>query len=235
MQNKPFQIGILIFPQMTQLDMTGPFEVFARIPNTKVHVIWKNTEPVLTETALKILPTVSMQECPDLDLICIPGGPGQVDLMEDDEVIDFVRRQGKNARYVTSVCTGALVLGAAGLLDGYKATTHWASMDNLPLFGATPVTTRVCIDRNRITGGGISAGLDFGLTLAGILTDDETAAGIELSLEYTPQPPYGAGSPDTAPKNVVDKISATIAPLLARRKAASMRAAARMKARASTP
>lgn len=226
---KPITIGLLVFPKITQLDMTGPFEAFARIPNARVHLLWKNKEPVISDSGLPLMATTTFAECPPLDVICVPGGPGQIDLMEDDEVIDFVRRQGASAKYVTSVCTGALVLGAAGLLEGYRAATHWASMDNLPLFGATPVKTRVCIDRNRITGGGVTAGIDFGLTLAGMLADRETAEAIQLFLEYTPEPPFAAGSPDTAPKAVVDKTKIKIAPMLERRKAVSMAAAEKMK------
>src|SRR5262245_2849987 len=228
----PLQIGLLIFPKITQLDMTGPYEAFARIPGVKVHLIWKRIEPITSDVGMPLLPTMTLRECPPLDVICIPGGPGQVDLMDDEEIIAFVRRQGLQARYVTSVCTGALVLGAAGLLDGYDATTHWASIDNLAHFGATPVNTRVCVDRNRITGGGITAGLDFATYLASVLADRETAERIQLFLEYTPEPPFTAGSPDTAPKEVVEKLSAAIAPMLTRRKEATLRAAKRLK---STP
>jgi cyclohexyl-isocyanide hydratase len=230
---EPLQIGLLIFPRMTQLDMTGPFEVFARIPDVKVHLIWKRIEPVTSDSGMAILPTVTLDDCPPLDVICIPGGPGQVDLMDDEAIVSFVRRQGLQARYVTSVCTGALVLGAAGLLDGYQATTHWGSVDNLAHFGATAVNTRVCVDRNRITGGGVTAGLDFGLHLASVLADRQTAERIQLFLEYTPQPPFTSGSPDTAPKEVLAKVSETIAPMLTRRKEATLRAAQRLKAPAS--
>jgi cyclohexyl-isocyanide hydratase len=230
---EPLQIGLLIFPRMTQLDMTGPFEVFARIPNVKVHLIWKRIEPVTSDSGMAILPTVTLADCPPLDVICIPGGPGQVDLMDDEAIISFVRRQGLQARYVTSVCTGALVLGAAGLLDGYQATTHWGSVDNLAHFGATAVNTRVCVDRNRVTGGGVTAGLDFGLHLASVLADRQTAERIQLFLEYTPQPPFTSGSPDTAPKAVVAHVSEAIAPMLARRKEATLRAAQRLKAPAA--
>ena len=228
--SEPLQIGLLIFPRMTQLDMTGPYEAFARIPGAKVHLIWKRHETVISDTGMPLLPTVTLDDCPPLDVICIPGGPGQVDLMDDEEIISFVRRQGLQARYVTSVCTGALVLGAAGLLDGYQATTHWASHDNLAHFGATAVSTRVCVDRNRITGGGVTAGLDFGLHLASVLADPETAQRIQLFLEYTPEPPFTSGSPDTAPKHVLAHVSRAIAPMLARRKEATLRAAQRMKA-----
>lgn len=148
------QIGLLLFPRLTQLDMTGPFEVFARLPDADVHIAWKTTDPVISDVGLGLMPTVTLNDCPQLDLICVPGGPGVNSLLEDTEVLDFVARQGGQARYVTSVCTGALVLGAAGLLRGYQAATHWASMQFLEAFGATPVRTRVCIDGNRITGGG---------------------------------------------------------------------------------
>jgi cyclohexyl-isocyanide hydratase len=230
---EPIQIGLLIFPKITQLDMTGPYEAFARIPGVKVHLIWKRIEPITSDVGMPLLPTMTLRECPPLEVICIPGGPGQVDLMDDEEIIAFVRRQGLQARYVTSVCTGALVLGAAGLLDGYNATTHWASIDNLAHFGATPVNTRVCVDRNRITGGGITAGLDFGLYLASVLADRETAERIQLFLEYTPEPPFTSGSPATASKAVVEKLSAAIAPMLTRRKEATLRAAQRLKSTTS--
>jgi cyclohexyl-isocyanide hydratase len=219
------QIGLLIFPRMTQLDMTGPFEVFARIPGTKVHLLWKSMDPVVSDSGLAVLPTMTLAACPPLDVICVPGGPGQIDLMEDREVIDFVRRQGEQARYVTSVCTGALVLGAAGLLRGYRAATHWASMDNLEHLGAVPVKERVCIDRNRITGGGVTAGIDFGLVVASRLTDVPTAERIQLYIEYNPEPPFAAGSPDTAPPQVLATYRELARPMLARRKEVTLRVA----------
>jgi cyclohexyl-isocyanide hydratase len=227
-------IALLIFPRMTQLDMTGPFEVFARIPNARVHLCWKRIEPVVSDTGLTVMPTATYADCPRADVICVPGGPGQIDLMEDEETIDFVRRQGGNARYVTSVCTGALVLGAAGLLRGYKAATHWASMDNLQYFGATPVKTRVCIDRNRITGGGVTAGIDFGLVVAEHLADRPTAEKIQLYMEYNPAPPYAAGSPDTAPPAVLAAFNEMAKPMLTRRKEITQRVGARLDA-ASPP
>ncbi|MEA2933394.1 MAG: cyclohexyl-isocyanide hydratase [Variibacter sp.] len=226
--NESLQIGLLLFPKITQLDLTGPFEALARIPRAKVHLIWKKIEPVVSDVGLSIMPTTILAECPPLDVICVPGGPGQIDLMDDIEVIDFVRSQGLQARYVTSVCTGALVLGAAGLLDGYEATTHWASMDNLAHFGAKAVKKRIVIDRNRITGGGITAGIDFGLYLASVLTDQKTAEKIQLFMEYDPEPPFTAGSPDTAPSAVVNELRTFITPMLERRMAATLRAAERM-------
>ena len=215
---------------MTQLDMTGPFEVFARVPNATVHLVWKKIEPVVCDTGLTLTPTTTLSDCPKLDVICIPGGPGQIDLMEDDDVIEFVRRQGQQARYVTSVCTGALVLGAAGLLRGYKAATRWASMDNLAHFGAEAVKTRVCIDRNRITGGGVTAGIDFGLVLASKLTDTATAEKIQLYMEYNPEPPFKSGSPDLAPPAVLAAFNEMARGMLTRRKEVTLRAAKQMDA-----
>lgn len=222
-------VGLLIFPRMTQLDMTGPFEVFARMPNAKVHLVWKRNEPVVSDVGLTLMPTTTCADCPALDVICIPGGPGQIDLMEDREIIDFVRRQGAQARYVTSVCTGALVLGAAGLLRGYKAATHWASMDNLEHFGATPVKTRVCVDRNRITGGGVTAGIDFGLVVAKELVGQETAEKIQLYMEYDPAPPFRSGAPDTAPPAVLAAFNEMAKAMLSRRKEVTLRVAEQLK------
>lgn len=228
MSNDVIQIGLLLFPRLTQLDLTGPFEAFARIPNAKVHVVWKSREPVVSDVGLQIVPTATLEDCPDLDVICIPGGPGMNALLEDDVVLDFVRRQGARARYVTSVCTGALVLGAAGLLKGYEAATHWASMEFLPAFGATPVRARVCVDRNRITGGGVAAGIDFGLYLAARLTDQKTAERIQLYMEYNPEPPFRAGSPDTASPEVIQDFRTVAAGMIEERRAAVMRAAAKL-------
>lgn len=228
MSAQPLQIGFLVFPNITQLDMTGPLQVLARVPNAKVHVIWKTLDPVMSDAGLALVPNMTFARCPQLDVICVPGGAGQIDLMDDAETIAFVRRQGMTARYVTSVCTGALVLGAAGLLDGYRATTHWNSIDQLEQFGATPVEARVCIDGNRITGGGVTAGIDFGLTLAAELAGKAAAQKIQLSLEYDPKPPFTAGSPRTAPPEILTEVRAQIAPTIERRAAASHRAAARL-------
>ncbi len=233
MSDKSLTIGMLVFPRMTQLDATGPFEAFARIPDAKVHLLWKRTEPVTSDTGLSLLPTMTLAECPPLDVLCIPGGPGQIDLMDDEEVIAFVRQQGLQAQYVTSVCTGSLVLGAAGLLNGYEATTHWMSMDQLALFGATPVKKRIVRDRNRITGGGVTAGIDFALYLAGVLVGEQTARMIQLGIEYNPDPPFASGSPDTASAEMVAAVRTRAAPMLEARRAASLRAVARLKADSS--
>ncbi|MDB5652550.1 MAG: ThiJ/PfpI [Tardiphaga sp.] len=224
----PLHIGLLLFPDLTQLDLSGPLQVFARMPGAVVHLIWKRIEPVPSDTPLALLPTVTFADCPQLDVICVPGGGGVDALVGDDETLAFIRHQAKGARYVTSVCTGALVLGAAGLLDGYKATTHWAAMQELAKFGAIPTKSRVCIDRNRVTGGGVTAGIDFGLTLVAILADRATAESIQLIIEYDPAPPFDSGSPDSAPKEVLAMVKSRMAARTGRSDAMT-RAAARLK------
>ncbi|UOM37245.1 DJ-1/PfpI family protein [Acuticoccus sp. I52.16.1] len=197
------QIGLLVFPNITQLDMTGPLQVFCSVAEAEVHLVWKTTDPVPSDTSLVITPTITLADCPQLDLICVPGGLGTDPLMEDPEVLDFLRRQAEGAAYVTSVCTGALVLGAAGLLKGYRATTHWNALSALPLLGAEVVRERVVVDRNRMTGGGVTAGIDLGLTVVAEMFGRPVAEFVQLRLEYNPQPPFDAGSPDTAPAEVV--------------------------------
>ncbi len=202
----PCHIGLLIFPAMTQLDFAGPYEVFARLPGTVVHVVAKCADPVRTERGLCLVPTVTCEDCPPLDVVVVPGGPGQHHLMHDEAVLGFLRRQAQEAKYVTSVCTGALVLGAAGLLWGYRATTHWLSLPLLELYGAIPVDERVVVDRNRMTGGGVTAGIDFGLQLAAMLRGETIAQQIQLQMEYSPAPPFHSGSPATAPKHIVETL-----------------------------
>ena len=199
----PLRFGLLLFPNVTQLDLTGPAEVFGNIPGADIHLVWKTTEPVATAGGWKIVPTTSFAACPPLDVICVPGGFGQVALMDDQVTLAFLREQAAAARYVTSVCTGSLVLAAAGLLTGYRAASHWMSRDQLALFGAIPVAERVVRDRNRITGGGVTAGIDFGLTVAAELCGPDVARRIQLGLEYDPQPPFDAGSPDKAGRDIV--------------------------------
>jgi cyclohexyl-isocyanide hydratase len=224
----PLQIGLLVFPKVTQLDFTGPLQVFASLPGAKIHLIWKRIEPVPSDSVLVLTPTITFADCPQLDVICVPGGAGTDDLVNDEETLDFLRAQAKAAKYVTSVCTGSLVLGAAGLLQGYNAATHWTAVDYLPLFGATPSRTRVCVDRNRITGGGVTAGIDFALTLVSILADRKSAEAIQLGLEYNPAPPFNAGSPDTAPPEVLAFLKERRAASATRRGDAINRAAARL-------
>jgi cyclohexyl-isocyanide hydratase len=225
-----FVIGFVLFPDFTQLDMTGPFEVFSRMPNAELHLIAKSLEPVASDSGMRILPSATFATAPKLDLICIPGGPGQIAVMDDAETIGFVRESGATARYVTSVCTGSLILGASGLLQGYKAATHWSVMDHLPMFGAEPVHQRVVTDRNRITGGGVTAGIDFGLEVVRQLHGDLAAAQIQLLMEYNPQPPLNAGHPTTAPKEAIDGLLAWMGPLVDAWRASSERAAGRLSA-----
>jgi len=224
----PLQIGLVIFPKVTQLDFTGPLQVFSSVANAKVHLIWKRIEPVASDSVLTLTPTITFADCPQLDVICVPGGAGTDDMVNDAEMLDFLRKQAVAAQYVTSVCTGSLVLGAAGLLKGYRATTHWSAIDHLAPFGAVPTRTRVCVDRNRITGGGVTAGIDFALTLVSIMVDRPTAEAIQLRLEYNPAPPFNSGSPDTAPPEVLARIRERIAPFAQRRGEAVQRAAARL-------
>ena len=224
----PLQIGILVFPKVTQLDFTGPLQVFSSLPDSQVHLIWKRIEPVASDTALTVLPTRSFADCPQLDVICVPGGAGTDDMVNDEEMLAFLRQQAVGAKYVTSVCTGSLVLGAAGLLKGYRATTHWTSMDYLAPYGATPTKTRVCVDRNRVSGGGVTAGIDFALTLVSILVDRETAEAIQLRLEYNPAPPFNSGSPDTAPPEILARAKQRLASSQQHRAEANRLAAARL-------
>ncbi len=226
--SEPLQIGLVIFPKVTQLDLTGPVQVFSSVPGAKVHLIWKRIEPVASDSVLTLTPTITFADCPQLDVICVPGGFGTDEMVNDEEVLDFLRRQAAGAKYITSVCTGSLVLGAAGLLRGYRATTHWTAMDHLAPLGALPAKTRVCVDRNRVTGGGVTAGIDFALTLVSIMVDRQTAEAIQLRLEYNPAPPFNAGSPDTAPPEVLASMKAKIAPFQQRRGEAVDRAAARL-------
>ena len=226
--SEPLQIGLVLFPKVTQLDFTGPLQVFSSVPGAKVHLIWKRIEPVESDSVLTLTPTTTFADCPQLDVICVPGGFGTDDMVNDAEMLDFLRKQAAGARYITSVCTGSLVLGAAGLLKGYRATTHWSAMDLLAAFGATPTRTRVCVDRNRVTGGGVTAGIDFALTLVSIMVDRPTAEMIQLRLEYNPAPPFNSGSPDTAPPEILALMQERIAPARKRRTEAVQRAAARL-------
>ncbi len=224
----PLNIGILLYPNVTQLDATGPAQVLARVPGATVHMIWKTRDPVPTDAGFSIVPNMTFADCPKLDVICVPGGGGQVALMTDSETLDFLRKQAATARYVTSVCTGSLVLGAAGLLKGYRSACHWAWRDMLKDFGAIAVAERVVRDRNRISGGGVTAGIDFGLTLAAELAGEEVAKSIQLVLEYDPQPPFDSGSPEKAGPERVKRIRERLAPLLESRSKANAAAAARM-------
>ncbi len=207
----PIHIGFLIYPGVTQLDATGPAQVLSRVPGAVIHMIWKTLDPVPTDAGFSILPSDSFTSCPNLDVICVPGGRGQAPLMADAEVLEFLATQGAQARYVTSVCGGSLLLGAAGLLNGYRSACHWAFREMLPAFGAEPVAERTVRDRNRISGGGVTAGIDFGLVLAAELAGDEVAKEIQLALEYDPAPPFDAGSPEKAGPELTAKVRAAFA------------------------
>jgi len=220
------QIGFVGFQKLTQLDLAGPFEALARLPGARVHITAKSLEPILSDTGLVIQPTVTFSDCPALDLICVPGGPGVNEAMLDEQTLTFVREKASTAKYVTSVCSGALVLGAAGLLRGYRATTHWASLQFLSRFGAIPVRERLCVDRNRVTGGGVTAGIDFGLFIAAQLRGQAVAEGIQLYLEYAPAPPFAAGTPETARQEVRDAYAEAAAGMMDRRAEAVELAAA---------
>ncbi|WP_200306076.1 DJ-1/PfpI family protein, partial [Paracraurococcus ruber] len=224
----PLEIGFLLFPRLTQLDLTGPFEVLSRLPGARVRLLWKEAGPVRADTGLGLLADTALADCPQLDLICVPGGPGVAALMEDAAVLDFLRRQAAGARWVTSVCTGALVLGAAGLLRGRRATTHWASHDFLAALGATPVQARVVRDGALVTGGGVTAGIDFALSIAAEIAGEAAAQAIQLQIEYAPAPPFAAGHPEEAPAAVLEAARARGAGMRAEREALVARVAARL-------
>jgi cyclohexyl-isocyanide hydratase len=213
------RIGLLLFPQMTQLDLTGPYEVFCRLPDTRVDLIWHTMEPVVTEHGLALMPTATCAEVDHLDVLCVPGGFGVTPLLNDAPTIDFIRRVASDARYITSVCTGALLLGAAGLLQGRRATTHWTSIEMLEAFGATAVNERVVQDGPVITGGGVTAGIDFALYLAAQLHNRDLAEAIQLGLEYNPAPPFDAGHPSKARPELVDMVRQRINDAQTRRRA----------------
>ncbi len=197
------QIAFLLFPGMTQLDMTGPAQFLARLPGASVHHVAGSLDPVPTDAGFAILPTATYAEVPAPEILCVPGGIGVASVMNDAAAMDWLRQAGAAATWVTSVCTGSLILGAAGLLRGYRATTHWAWHHHLAMFGAEPVHARTVVDRNRVTGGGVTAGIDFALTLIAEVAGQGVAKGIQLGFEYDPAPPFDAGSPDKAGPELV--------------------------------
>ena len=217
------RIGMLIFPRLTQLDMTGPYEVLARLPNTIFDLVARTRDPVTTDRGMQILPTVTYADCPPLDVVMVPGGPGQQDLMEDEAALEFLRKVAASAKYVTSVCTGSLVLGAAGLLKGKRATCHWAAIDHLALLGAIPVREKVVVDGHIVTGAGVTSGIDFALTLAAILEGEQVAREIQLQIEYDPAPPFNSGSPKTAAPAMLEAVKARLAKLNEERRVVAAR------------
>lgn len=224
----PVKTGLLLFPGLLQMDLTGVYGPLAAGPGSEVHLAWKDMNTVKSSDGLVLQPTIRMADCPQLDVICVPGGGGILPLLEDGETLDFLCGQASGARFVTSVCTGSLVLGAAGLLDGYKATSHWQSIGLLAEFGAIPTHSRVVEDRNRITSAGVSAGIDMALLLAARLWGEDAAQLIQLSMEYSPEPPFNAGDPHTAPTSVLEAILAKTSARQTARAEAVKRAAARL-------
>jgi len=224
------RVGFALFPDQTHLDLAGPWEVLSRLTGCHCLLVASGPEPVRSASGgLTLLPTATWADCPPLDLLCVPGGPGHLAAMEDAALLDALRRQAEGCRYVTAVCTGALVLAAAGLLAGYRATTHWMSLNRLPRFGVEPVEgARVVRDRDRITGAGVTAGIDFALTLAALLRGEAVARRLQLQIEYRPDPPFGDGDPAHADPALVAEARTLGAPYRARMAEVDARAAARL-------
>jgi cyclohexyl-isocyanide hydratase len=208
MSSPSFTSGFVLFPQLTQLDFTGPLQVLHRLPGSRTVVVAASLDPVPSDCGVSLVPTHSFDDCPPLDLLCVPGGFGVEQAIHDRRLIAFLRAQGGGARYVTSVCTGAFLLGAAGLLRGRRATTHWAYHSLLPRVGAIPEKARVVRDGNVFTGGGVTSGIDFALTLAAEIAGEAVARRIQLGIEYDPKPPFDSGHPDRATPDVVAALDA---------------------------
>ena len=207
-----YRVGMLLYPGLTLLDLIGPQTVLSGV--ARIHLIWKTRDPIKSDTGVVITPDTTFQDCPDaLDVLFVPGGPGQIGVLTDPEALQFITERGAKARYVTAVCTGSIILGAAGLLGGYRATSHWLAKPLLEMFGARPADGRVVIDRNRITGGGVTAGIDFGLTLLRVLVDANTAQLTQLAMEYDPAPPFDCGSPERADEVIIDRVRELFGPL----------------------
>lgn len=221
-------IAFLLFPGLTQLDLTGPAQFLSRLPDARVDLVWETRDPVPSDAGFSILPTATFADVPRADILCVPGGIGIAEVIDNPAALDWVRQVGAQAQWVTSVCTGSLILGAAGLLKGYKATTHWAWHELLELFGAEPVHARHVIDRNRASGGGVTAGIDFALALIREIAGEDHARMVQLALEYDPAPPLDAGSPDKAGTAAVDAYNARAARLAPTRKADLVASARRL-------
>lgn len=226
--DKQTTIGMLVFPMMTSLDILGPFEVLARAPDCKAELVWKDCEPVRGDTGLMLIPQRSFADAPQYDVIVVPGGPGQTPLMEDEAVLQFLRDQARGAGLVTSVCTGSLLLAAAGLLEGHRSTCHWLSIDQLALFGVEAQPERVVVDGDRITGAGVTSGLDFAFTVLARLRGEAAAKSLQLLLEYDPAPPFDSGHPRVAAPELVQTVREMTKPMLQARRAVSQRVADRL-------
>jgi cyclohexyl-isocyanide hydratase len=203
---QPIRVVFLVYPNVTQLDLTGPAQVLSRLGEAKVDLVWKTRDPVQTDSGFALLPTATLHEVTQADILCVPGGFGCTDVMQDEEALEWVRTVADGAQWVTSVCTGSLILGAAGLLQGYRATSHWAWRDYLSLFGAEPAAKRVVFDRNRVTGGGVTAGIDFALALMAAIRGEDFARSVQLGLEYDPNPPFDSGTPEKAGRDLVEAV-----------------------------
>ena len=200
------RVAFLVYPNVTQLDLTGPAQVLSRLGDVTINLVWKSLDPTPTDSGFALLPNATFADCAEADILCVPGGFGCVDVMLDDEALDWLRKIGERAQWVTSVCTGSLILGAAGLLEGYRATSHWAWREHLRLFGAEPAADRVVFDRNRVTGGGVTAGIDFALALMGQIRGEDYARAVQLGLEYDPHPPFDSGTPEKAGDALVAQV-----------------------------
>jgi len=227
-QDQPLQIGSLLFEGLDQIDLTGPFEVLSRLPNSTTRVYGLTAAPVRDVKGLRLTPDAILTEAPQLDVLHIPGGPGQEALMDNEAVLDWIRHQAAGAQIVFSVCTGALICGAAGLLNGRKATTYWSALHLLPYFGATPVDARVVVDGNLVCAAGVTSGLDGALRVAAMLRGDAAAEAIQLYMQYAPEPPFNAGSPETAPPEIVAAVRASAAEIMARREETAQAVAKRL-------
>ncbi|WP_404789710.1 DJ-1/PfpI family protein [Altericista sp. CCNU0014] len=207
---QPYTVGLVIYPGMTTLDIVGPQAVFSELPDIKLHRIWKVLEPIEADDGMVIVPDTTFANCPPLDVLCIGGGLKQMAIVDDPEVLEFLKKQGNTAQFITSVCGGSVFLAKAGLLQGYRAATHWAMRGELAKLGVEVGTERVVVDRNRISGGGVTAGIDFGLTIAKLLRGEEIAKMVQLSIEYNPEPPFDVGSPEKAGPELVQKTLAFV-------------------------
>ena len=222
------QIGSLLFEGLDQIDLTGPFEVLSRIPNSTYRVYGKTARPVRDIKGLRLTPDAILADAPPLDVLHVPGGFGQEALMENEEVLAWIRQQAAGACSIFSVCTGALICGAAGLLKGRRATTHWASFHLLPFFGAIPVNERVVVDGSYVFAAGVTAGIDGALRLAAELRGDATAQAIQLHMAYAPEPPFNSGTPETAPPAILQQARQSMQDITTRREVTARRVAARL-------
>jgi len=213
------KIGMLVFPDITATDYVAPADLLVRMPGAKLDLVWKHTDPISTELGWQYRATARMDAATHYDMIVVPGGPGAGALLEDDQTLDFLARQGAQARWVVGICTGPLVLGAAGLLKGYRATCHWASHELLPLVGAEAVDQRVVVDRNRVTGAGVTSGIDCALQVIALACGESVARGIQLFAEYDPQPPFDGGTPGKTPADIVQATLDKVRPVVEQRRA----------------